>query len=59
MLTPRVIRLPEIPMDSGAEVAVGVGESRPTVTMPPPTEAIPQLPTQPETVPEAPGQPPQ
>ena len=59
MLTPRVIRLPEIPLDSGAEVAVGVGESRPAMSMPPATEAVPQMPTQPETAPEAPGQPPQ
>jgi len=59
MLTPRVIRLPEVPAESGAEVAVTGGESRPAGTMPPPAETTPQPPTQPEAVPETPGQPPQ
>jgi general secretion pathway protein D len=59
MLTPRVIRLPDIPAESGAEVAVGAGEGRPAAAMPPPAEVMPQPPTQPEAIPETPGQPPQ
>jgi len=59
MLTPRVIRLPEVPAESGAEVAVTGGESRPAGAMPPPAEVTPQPPTQPEAIPETPGQPPQ
>jgi general secretion pathway protein D len=59
MLTPWVIRLPEIPAESGAEVAVGAGDARPAGAMPPPAEVTPQPPTQPEAMPETPGQPPQ
>ncbi len=62
MLTPRVIRLPDVPIESGTEVAVPGGEARPTGIMPPPAEAMPQpptTPTTPEAPPEAPGQPPQ
>lgn len=59
MLTPRVIRLPEVPEESGAEVAVTGGESRPAGTMPPPADVTPQPPTQPDAIPETPGQPPQ
>lgn len=59
MLTPRVIRLPEVPAESGAEVAVSGGESRPVGTMPPPADVTPQPPTTPDSIPETPGQPPQ
>jgi len=59
MLTPRVIRLPEVPAESGAEVAVSGGESRPAGTMPPPADVTPQPPTTPDSIPETPGQPPQ
>ncbi len=59
MLTPRVIRLPEVPEESGAEVAVTGGESRPAGTMPPPADVTPQPPTTPDAIPETPGQPPQ
>lgn len=57
MLTPRVIRLPEIPAESGAEVAVTGGESRPAGSMPPPADVTPGPPTQPDALPETPGQP--